>query len=301
MLALKPISFVKMQGLGNDFVMLKSADLPTVELGFLSRLAKTVCDRHFGIGGDGLIVAAPPTKSGFDSQFIYFNSDGSQAEMCGNGIRCFAKFVHDQELVKTSTMRVQTPVGLIQPELLSDGNVRVNMGPPTLEGVAVPFVDAGNAGYHAANRQPASIPFEGEALKVWPISMGNPHCIVFSDETPSLNPAVAGPLLETHPAFTAKTNVEFTTQLAPDAFKVVVWERGCGFTLACGTGACATAVAALLSGRSTASTIRIALPGGNLFIDWAGAASDAVFMSGPAEVSFEGILPQHWVQAALVA
>ncbi|MFM7389504.1 MAG: diaminopimelate epimerase [Vampirovibrionales bacterium] len=297
-MALLNVPFVKMHGLGNDFVMMKASDLPTVELEALSRLAKIVCDRHYGIGGDGLIVAAPPTESGFDTRFIYLNGDGSVAEMCGNGIRCFARYVKQQGLLNTSTFKVQTLAGLIQPELLSDGQVRVNMGTPILAASEVPF---NQPQYHASTRQPARLTLNEHTLNVWPISMGNPHCIVFSDENPALDPVVYGPHLETHPLFTAKTNVEFTSQTGESTFKVVVWERGCGFTLACGTGACATGVAALLSGRAKGDTVFIDLPGGRLTIEWGGQAAHPVFMTGPAEVVFTGYLNEAWLTQALVS
>jgi diaminopimelate epimerase len=297
------IPFTKMHGLGNDFIMLKGETLPSLDLKFLSNLAKAVCDRHFGIGGDGLIINAPPTDATqFDVQFLYFNSDGSQAEMCGNGIRCFALFLLDEGILKQSTFTVETPAGAIKPQVNADRSVRVDMGMPILSAQQVPFTPLESQAGYVTNAEPALLNYEktNGTLVAYPISMGNPHCIVFDDVTgfDALVPSMDGPALESHPQFPKKTNVEFTTKLNDTTFKVVVWERGCGFTLACGTGACATGVAAILSGRTTASKVEIQLPGGSLWIEWAGTATDSVFMTGPATVAFKGELPSAWVTEA---
>jgi diaminopimelate epimerase len=287
----RTIPFTKMHGLGNDFVMVTAADLPPELLtdsgNALSELAARVCDRHFGIGADGLIIAAPPTDPDrFDIQFIYYNGDGSKAEMCGNGIRCFALYVRDHNLVATDSMRVETPAGLIQPHVNPDRTVTVNMGQPILEPAKIPF-NPGNA--------PASLPLKqvplsvlGQAVPVTPISMGNPHCIIFQDDLPTaLDPAQYGPAIETHSQWPAKTNVEFVRVLDRQTLEVVVWERGCGFTLACGTGACATAVAGVLCGKSEPK-VTIHLPGGPLVIQWLQHTSGEVMMSGPAQAVFSG-------------
>ncbi len=291
------VAFTKMHGLGNDFVMIKGDALPNTSVAYLSQLAKQVCDRNFGIGGDGLIVNAPPSDATqFDVQFLYFNSDGSQAEMCGNGIRCFALFLLDEGIVTQTTFRVETPAGLIIPQVdLNTRTVRVDMGTPILEATRVPFTPLASQEDYTATATPALMTYEktGGTLAVYPISMGNPHCIVFDDVAgfDALVPAVDGPALEVHPQFPKKTNVEFTTKINNTTFKVVVWERGCGFTLACGTGACATGVAAMLSGRTTASKVEVQLPGGSLWIEWAGNPTDSVFMTGPATVAFKGHYP----------
>lgn len=294
------VAFTKMHGLGNDFIMIKGDALPNTSVAYLSQLAKQLCDRNFGIGGDGLIVNAPPSDTTqFDVQFLYFNSDGSQAEMCGNGIRCFALFLLDEGILTQTTFRVETPAGLIVPQVdLATRTVRVDMGAPILEAARVPFSPLASQQNYTATATPALMTYEktGGTLAVYPISMGNPHCIVFDDVAGfnTLVPAVDGPALEVHPQFPKKTNVEFTTKINDTTFKVVVWERGCGFTLACGTGACATGVAAMLSGRTNASKVEVQLLGGSLWIEWAGKPTDSVFMTGPATVAFKGnyVLPE---------
>jgi diaminopimelate epimerase len=224
--------------------------------------------------------------------------------MCGNGIRCFALFLLDEGILNQTTFTVETPAGAIKPQVNAGRSVRVDMGPPILSAVQVPFTPLESQADYRANAQPALINYEktGGTLAVYPISMGNPHCIIFDDVAgfEALVPSIDGASLETHPQFPKKTNVEFTTKINDTTFKVVVWERGCGFTLACGTGACATGVAAMLSGRTTASTVEIQLPGGSLWIEWAGNPTDAVFMTGHATVAFKGELPKDWVEKAFI-
>lgn len=279
------LPFVKMHGLGNDFILLDAEALPSLNEAFLSKLAARVCHRQFGVGADGLIVAAPSDRA--DSQFIYFNSDGGRAEMCGNGIRCFARYLVDRQRVPAA-FTADTLAGLIQPTVLPDGQVRVNMGAPRLQPEQIPF--AGEA--YPVGQQAATVVCHNQTIALWPVSMGNPHAIVFqADQPAALEPATWGPRLETHPAFPAKTNVEFVTVEGPQALNVTVWERGCGFTLACGTGACATAVAAILAGRVQAKApVAVRLPGGTLTIEWNGEADGPVWMTGPAETVCQGHL-----------
>ncbi|MGE0199708.1 MAG: diaminopimelate epimerase [Candidatus Melainabacteria bacterium] len=263
------IPFTKMHGLGNDFVVIDGRDLPDSK--DLPALAARLCDRHFGIGADGLITTAPPSDPDrFDIRFVYLNGDGSWAEMCGNGIRCFARFVRQRGLVDQDSFRVETLAGLITPTLNPDGTVTVDMGQPVIE------------------RVNDAIEVLGRSIPITTVSMGNPHCLVFQDEldTP-LDPAVFGPAMEVHPAFPNKTNVEFVTVNRADDISVTVWERGCGFTLACGTGACATAVGAAHRGR-TGSTATVHLPGGPLRIQWDPSPEGHVRMTGPAVTVFEG-------------
>ncbi|MEB3206111.1 MAG: diaminopimelate epimerase [Vampirovibrionales bacterium] len=302
------LPFIKMHGLGNDFVMLDAKHLsgldarhlPNVDEQVLSALTRQMCDRHRGVGADGLIVAAPPTDaSRFDSRFIYFNANGEQAEMCGNGIRCFALFVHKLGLVSRNKFRVETLAGLIEPEILSctatDANVRVNMGPPRLTPSLVPFImDALDDARPALN---VDMRLHGQSFPINAVSMGNPHAVIFQDSVSDgpLDPAVFGPLLEVHPAFTARTNVEFVTikpaqANEPLCLETIVWERGCGFTQACGTGACAVAVAAILTERVPAGApVQVGLPGGRLDILWSGHPQEPVWMTGPAQIAFEGV------------
>jgi diaminopimelate epimerase len=292
-----PFPFKKMHGLGNDFIMMNARDLPTLDLSALQTLAKRVCNRHFGIGADGLIVAAPPSDASlFDLKFIYINSDGSIAEMCGNGIRCFARYVIDEGLWPNKSFRAETGAGLIQPTLHENGTVTVNMGLPIVEASSVPFIPQTP---YEVGQAPATLNHDGEALSVWPISMGNPHAILFMEEplNQRLNPAVDGHRIETHAQFPAKTNVEFVTRQNAQTYQVTVWERGCGFTLACGTGACATAVAAISSGRAKSSApVEVQLPGGALFIEWSGHYGSPVYMTGPAAYVCEGVLSADFAE-----
>jgi diaminopimelate epimerase len=285
------IPFTKMHGLGNDFVMLAGPNIAGLDLhpdrnkGTLEKLAAFVCDRHFGIGADGLIIPVPASDpSQFDIRFVYLNSDGTWAEMCGNGIRCFALFVRDLGLVTKDSFVVETLAGPISPQINSDRSVTVDMGAPILEPAKIPFV-AENAKMPV---QRYAVPVLDQQVPVTPVSMGNPHCLIFQEDLPNkLDPAVYGPALEKHPVFPAKTNVEFIETMSRTHLKVTVWERGCGFTLACGTGACATAVAAIMLGK-TEQNVDVELPGGILRIQWNGQLESSVLMSGPATYVFEG-------------
>jgi diaminopimelate epimerase len=232
-----------------------------------------------------LILPVPPSDpSRFDIRFVYINSDGTWAEMCGNGMRCFALFVRDLGLVQKDAFTVETLAGPICPKINPDRTVTVDMGAPILAPEKIPFTAVG-----------ASLPVQRLALSVLdhqvpvtPVSMGNPHCLVFQDELQhALDPAIYGPALEKHPAFPAKTNVEFVETLNRSHLKVTVWERGCGFTLACGTGACATAVGAIMLGKAD-HHVNIELPGGILGIHWDGHPESHVLMSGPAQTVFHG-------------
>ncbi len=298
------IPFTKMHGLGNDFVML--SDATVAQLGLdpdnnkpaLEKLAIALCDRHFGIGADGLIFPAPPTDpTKYDIRFVYINSDGSWAEMCGNGIRCFALYVKDLGLVTKNEFTVETPAGPIRPKINPDQSVTVDMGAPILASAKIPFVSTQNGISADAPAQRYPIPVLEQQVPVTTVSMGNPHCLIFQEELPNkLDPAVFGPAIEKHPYFPAKTNVEFVETLSRNHLKITVWERGCGFTLACGTGACATAVGAILLDKADAGRdIDVDLPGGTLKINWAGAAQSPVLMSGPATYVFTGEvnIPSH--------
>jgi diaminopimelate epimerase len=274
------LAFTKMHGLGNDFVMLECApDAPDIPA-----LVAQLCDRHFGIGADGVIWPEKPTDpSQFDIQFVYYNGDGSRAEMCGNGIRCFARFIQPRaaqwELNIRQPIRAQTPAGPIILTLNADDTVTVDMGKPVLQPDLIPVTLTGDVPL-------LNVPVTllDKTVLITPVSMGNPHAIIF--DTDGLDPAVFGPALEGHPVFPAKTNVEFVTVVSPTHVKVTVWERGCGFTLACGTGACAVAVAGVLLGK-TNRQITVSLPGGDLAIDWPDHNA-TVKMTGPATTVYTG-------------
>jgi diaminopimelate epimerase len=273
--------FTKMQGAGNDYVYVDCISNPMPH--DLTGLARTISDRHFGVGGDGLILICPSDKA--DARMRMFNADGSEAEMCGNGIRCVAKYVHDHGLVRKPTLRIETGRGVLALELEVSGGsvrqVRVDMGEPILQCDSIPTTLAGNP--------PVDAPLPGFDLRVTCVSMGNPHCITFVDEITDTLVLAVGPKVERDPAFPNHTNVEFVHVNRPDDVTVRVWERGSGETLACGTGACSVAVAGVLSGR-TQRRIVAHLPGGDLQLHWS-EADNHVYMTGPAVEVFSGEWP----------
>jgi diaminopimelate epimerase len=271
--------FAKYQGIGNDFVML--AD-PRDEVELTPRLVRALSDRHFGIGADGVIRVAPGVD-GADLSMDYVNSDGSIGEMCGNGIRCLALFAREEGMTDATHMQVATPAGLMTIDVGENGRVRVDMGAPIFEPAAIPIRWEGSEALHA------KLEVEGEVVEATCLSMGNPHAVLFVDDPERAPVATLGPRLETHEAFPNRANVEFVRVVSPTRVEMRVWERGVGETLACGTGACAAAVASRLIGGAEAEMV-VALPGGELEIEWEGSLGDdrPVFMTGPAVRSFEG-------------
>lgn len=272
--------FTKMHGCGNDFIMLNgfTQTLPDD----MGALAERLCDRHFGIGADGVIALFP--AEGYDYQMRLFQPDGSEAEMCGNGTRCAALFARREGIAVADDLRMLTLAGTILPTVLSADEqsavVRVDMGAPRLTAAAIPCL----LGADTVLNQ--SVEVSGREFTFSAVSMGNPHAVIFLDVDPEGYPiATYGPLLEKHEIFPAKANIEFAKVIDPHTIKMRVWERGVGQTLACGTGACATAVAAILTGRATAP-VTVQLAGGELTIDWHEGSS--VFMTGPASISFSG-------------
>jgi len=245
---------------------------------------RRLCDRRFGVGGDGLILALPP-RSGGDLRMRIFNADGSEPEMCGNGIRCLARFLADSDGdAPGRTWQVETLAGIIVPELLSDGTIRVDMGPPFLEPSAVPTtLPMGPAGLPQGDLE-----VEGRCFTVAAAGMGNPHVVIPVDDVEAVELERFGAALERHPAFPARTNVHFVQVLSPEHLVMRVWERGAGATLACGTGACATLVVGHRLGLCR-NRARLDLPGGPLWIEWAGEGAP-VIMSGPAEAVFDGVV-----------
>lgn len=276
------IKITKMQGLGNDFVIL---DYPEYEKSKMSMsdLAKKLCDRNFGIGADGMIIPNfNPKDKSVDIGWFFYNSDGTTAQMCGNGIRCFAKYVFDKKLVNSKKISIETLAGVIVPEILEDGNVRVNMSKPIFEPQKIPFKGKYNLNYPI---QVCDKNFEINA-----VSMGNPHCVIFAGGSEDLLEMAKkyGPEIETSTLFPEKTNVEFVKIISPSEMDMRVWERGCGITLACGTGACASVVAAILN-NLTENKVKVNLLKGALTIEWQGSQADTnqdVFMTGPAQYSF---------------
>ncbi len=272
------IKLTKMQGCGNDFVILDYQEFINSSRTDMAELARELCDRHFGIGADGLIIPNQKTEDA-DIGWFFYNSDGSTAQMCGNGMRCFAKYVYDRKLIDKKSFSVKTLAGIISPEILEDGNVRVNMSKPILESEKIPFIPQNNLNYKISVKNRI---FEGNA-----VSMGNPHFVIFikDDEDLLFLAKTYGPEIEVSAEFPEKTNVEFVKIKNPSKIELCVWERGCGITLACGTGACATVAAGGLNGL-LGSSVEVKLPGGIVNIEWQGLNHD-IFMTGPAEYVFE--------------
>jgi diaminopimelate epimerase len=273
------LSFVKYHGLGNDFILVDNRHTPDPII--TPEQAAHLCDRHFGIGADGVIFALPG-QQGTDFTMRIYNSDGSEPEMCGNGIRCMARFLADLEGAQAkSVYTVHTLAGLITPRLEADGQITVDMGKPRLVPAEIPTTLTG--GGETVVAQPVEV--AGQTWEVTCVSMGNPHCITFVPDVAAIDLEKVGPLFETHSAFPAKTNTEFIEVVNSGYLKMRVWERGAGITLACGTGACAALVAAVLNGKAD-RTATIELPGGPLKIEW--DADDRIFMTGPAKLVFAG-------------
>ena len=288
------LQFSKYQGLGNDFLLLDGRDAsdPEAAFGLTPERVAQLCDRRFGVGGDGVILALPPNAGG-ELRMRIFNADGTEPEMCGNGIRCLARFLADRDGDGPGrTWQIDTLAGRIVPELLPDGTIRVDMGAPFLAAEQVPTtLELGPNGLPQGE-----LVVDGETFAVAAAGMGNPHVVIPVDAVEEIDLERFGAGFERHPAFPARTNVHFVEVLAPDHLVMRVWERGAGPTLACGTGACATLVACHRLGLCERRA-RLDLPGGPLQIHW-DAASGKVFMDGPAELVFDGVIPDAEVVRA---
>lgn len=277
------IEFTKYHGLGNDFILIdnRSSSVPVIT----PEQAIKLCDRHFGIGADGVIFALPG-ENGTDYTMRIFNSDGSEPEMCGNGIRCLGVFLADLEgESRTKDLyHIHTLAGVITPQLMADGQVKVDMGLPKLLAAEIPTT------LSAADSKVINQPLE-VGVKTWEVtcvSMGNPHCITFVEDVAAIALESIGPQFEHHPVFPQRTNTEFIQVVNHNYLKMRVWERGAGITLACGTGACASLVAGVLTGKCD-RTATVELPGGPLEIEWS-EIDQRVYMTGPAERVFTGKL-----------
>ncbi|MBE7713418.1 MAG: diaminopimelate epimerase [Cyanobacteria bacterium SIG26] len=269
------IKVTKMQGCGNDFVVLDYEEFEKANLP-MDELAKKLCDRNFGIGADGMIIPDKTPNGLTDIAWHFYNSDGTTAQMCGNGMRCFAKYVYDKKLVNKKEFSVETLAGIIKPQILEDGNVKVNMGTPILQDEKIPF-----------NGEKV-IKIKDKEFEITPVSMGNPHCIIFTDEDPMYLAQNYGPDIEKHPYFPEKTNTEFVKIISRREIDMRVYERGCGITLACGTGACASVVASVLN-NLTEQNVKVNLLGGAVNIEWSGTRenpSEDIFLIGPANYTF---------------
>ena len=277
------IFFSKMEGLGNDFVMMDDREGLIEEALAYPDLARKLCDRHFGIGADGIILARKSTTH--DVRFVIINSDGSEPQMCGNGMRCFAKFLYEKGIFTQKRMQVETLAGTIVPEIFTDQNnqvisVRVDMGKPILACPEIPFVCDRDTGIE----EPLVI--GDDTVTLTTVSMGNPHAVIFVGSIMSVDVEKLGRAVETHERFPEKTNVEFIEMIRDTEFKMKVWERGAGITLACGTGACASLVAAHLTQRSQHHAL-VHLDGGDLEISW-DQETGHIYKTGPATQVFDG-------------
>jgi diaminopimelate epimerase len=270
------LRFTKMHGLGNDFMVI---DLVSQQAHIQPKHAKQWGDRHTGIGFDQLLLVETPHSPDVDFRYRIFNADGSEVEQCGNGARCFARFVLDKRLTVKKRIKVETRGGIIELEMRPDGQVTVDMGPPRLNPTAIPFVADAEALNYAVD-------VEGQSIELAAVSMGNPHAVIRVDDADSAPVKSLGPKIEQHPRFPQRVNVGFLQIIDRQHGKLRVWERGAGETQACGTGACAAAVAAIRQGWMD-SPLQLELPGGKLCIEWAGAGQP-VMMTGPAVRVYEG-------------
>lgn len=282
------LRFTKMHGLGNDFMVL---DLISQHAHIQPKHAKAWGDRHTGVGFDQLLLVEAPTNPDVDFRYRIFNSDGSEVEQCGNGARCFARYVRDKGLTAQDTIRVQTMAGVIAPHLTADGRVTVDMGRPELEPARVPFDTTGLAPVSQGSGQKWPLALDGQAstatLLIAVVSMGNPHAVQLVDDVDTAPVAQTGPLIESHPRFPQRVNAGYLQIVNRGEVRLRVYERGAGETLACGTGACAAVVAGIRLGLLDAR-VQVHTRGGLLTIDWAGGLQDPVFMTGPATTVFEG-------------
>ncbi|MEA4863486.1 MAG: diaminopimelate epimerase [Victivallaceae bacterium] len=268
------MKFSKWHGLGNDFVLVNTFEENVYDE---CELAKVVCDRHFGIGADGLVLMGPSDTCTVQMRIV--NSDGSRAEMCGNAIRCVARYLADHKMISGDELSVETLGGVVHPRLLPDGRVSVNMGRPRLKRGDIPML--GDPDSEALN---VPLVVNGVQWIGTAVSMGNPHFVIFVESLAQIDISQWGPLIENHKSFPKKANVEFVQRLGATRLRMKVWERGCGITMACGTGSCATAVAAVLTQR-TGSDMTVILDGGELDIHYDGGD---VIMVGPATEVFTG-------------
>ena len=269
------IKITKMQGCGNDFVILDYDEFQKANLS-MEELAKRLCDRHFGIGADGMIIPKKSEDKNIDIVWYFYNSDGTVAQMCGNGMRCFAKYVYDKGLVDKKEFSVMTGAGIIKPLLLDNGNVRVDMGIPILEDEKIPF------------KGERTLKALDETFEITPVSMGNPHCVILTENDPMKMALKYGATIEKHEYFPEKTNTEFVKIISKNEIDMRVFERGCGITLACGTGACASVVACVLN-NLTEQKVKVNLLGGSVFVEWQGNSENPnknIFLIGAANYSF---------------
>lgn len=270
------LEFTKMHGLGNDFVVI---DLVSQHVQLSADQIRQLADRHFGIGCDQLLLVEPPGSPDVDFRYRIFNADGSEVAQCGNGARCFARFVRERRLTVKNVIRVETASGVIELRIDERGWVTVDMGAPRFTPAEIPFLADSEALTYA-------VEVAGQSVTLATVSMGNPHAVLRVENIETAPVATLGPALESHARFPERVNVGFMQVLDAHAIRLRVYERGAGETLACGTGACAAAVAGIRQGLLQ-SPVRVTLPGGELEISWAGAG-ESVIMRGPTAKVFEG-------------
>jgi len=280
------LHFTKMQGAGNDFVVL---DGVRANLQLSEKQIRALADRHFGVGADQVLLVERPTIDGVDFQYRIFNNDGAEVEHCGNGARCFVKYVVDQGLIDKREIRVQVKKGVITLRLQGNGEVTVDMGMPELRPAEVPFNASGLQSIAADVDALWPLDVNGRDLPISVVSMGNPHAVVVVDDTEAWPVGVDGPLIEQHPRFTARVNAGFMEIVDRHTIRLRVYERGAGETLACGTGACAAVVAGIRRGLLD-SPVTVHTHGGLLTIGWEGRQDEraSVMMTGPATTVFQG-------------
>ena len=274
------MKFTKMHGIGNDYIYVNcmdGIDFDPVQTSI------ALSDRHFGVGSDGMILICPSDKADFRMRM--FNADGSEGRMCGNGIRCFAKYVYCKGLTEKTVLAIETLAGIKTAWLILDSNdvsaVRVDMGSPILEPSLIPVEFSGE------RMVDEKIDAAGKTWNVTAISMGNPHCVTYVDDVESLDLEKIGPMFENHPMFPERVNTEFVRKIDDSTVQMRVWERGSGETWACGTGACAVAVASILNGVVSSDSVTVKLRGGDLRIEW-DRQENTVYMTGPATFVYEG-------------
>jgi diaminopimelate epimerase len=280
------LSFTKMHGAGNDFIVLDGYRQP---LALTPERVRALADRHFGIGADQLLLVEKPSRGDADFKYRIFNCDGGEVEHCGNGARCFVKFVRDQGLTDRASVRVEVTHGLITLTMQDDGEVVVDMGAPVFEPARVPFDSDGLQGRAEGSDTLWPLAVEGGTRWISVVSMGNPHAVQIVDDSEAYPVLEEGPRIEHHARFPQRVNAGFMQILSRQEVRLRVYERGAGETLACGTGACAAAAAGIRRGLLD-TPVKVHTHGGLLTIDWAGTQNAPLFMSGPAVTVFEGIV-----------
>ena len=289
-MAAMQLRFTKMQGAGNDFVVL---DETQGLLGLAPAHYRFLADRHFGVGADQILSVRPSPGEGIDFEYVIHNADGGEVEQCGNGARCFARFVRDKGLSTKDTLRVRTRSGVIAPQLTPDGRVAVDMGAPVFDPARLPFDTQGLQPTAQGSGQKWPLSLTGQALaaiiSIVVVSMGNPHAVQWVDDVDAAPVLQTGPWIENHARFPQRVNAGFAHIVDRSHLRLRVFERGAGETLACGTGACAAVAAGIRLGLlEPQAPVQVDMRGGRLSIAWSGHEHDSVFLTGPATTVFEG-------------